>query len=471
MSVVLLRKARSALLAGALAAMAVFPASPAEAAPVKIQARPERSMFVGAQPTRIAYVLYVQTGVELAPEDLESAVVAPFTLVSAHAGIRMAVPEVRDLEFLIVTLVVAPDPGWELGTHEVPSFAIRYGYDVVITEGDSARKVRRTASADAPAVKLEKVSVYAESDLLHEVARIGDANTATLVIHAASDVRFLNEFAPEEPSEDIMYLDALKLREPLVLLSTGRTEDAVRDRRTVTWTWRFAVMDVPSKGVPFPFPPVTWKYADDTERAEGSRLPAARHPADISTITVGAATVYVRSVISRDTTFEPPKGITADPPHERWLLLWLPVALSGVIVTGLTGYGMHRVVVFLRTRARAKKRGPAAVEPDVNLPDPVFEQAFWRRWLLRSRCRTAMAAYTAEPSLQYATQLRPLLARYIAACNRKTRLSREAAAALTASGLEFLVTKSSEQSLADLRELDGQLESGAFRALIQEVKA
>lgn len=424
-------------------------------AQLKIDGVPKRNIFVGSQPISVSYTIFVKTGVEPVKEDLVNADVSPYTLLSVTVGKRVAIPQEKDLDMIQATIIVRPEPGWPLGEHPFPEITLRYGYDQITnTEDGKIKRIRRQRTATAPAIELEKVPLYVETDLLHERARIADENIGRLSIFAGFEAEVLNEVPPDDPSQDVVYLQAVKIDEPMVLLATERDEKVFSDFRVIEYRYHFSVMDLP-KRVSFVFPAVTYKLTSPTDT-------------EIKTVDVGSSRIFMDTVLNKDTRFEPPKGLVSDPPAELMWFFWLPAGVAALMASILALMGLSGLVVLLRGWRTRKNSDREMRDEEVAMPELVYQQRIYHRWFLGILARAASLKHDNAPSRKSCERLRSTAARCIVSHARK-KISREQAGAMLVNELGGLdIPTSMDRWLEIVSQTDGQLERNEYVAIQQE---
>lgn len=389
-----------------------------------VKAVPQRTVFVGDEPVTIVYYVVAATGVAVYPEPL-TALQGKFTVASVEVGERSGIPGVKDLHVQRVTLVVRFPHDASLGVHEIPGTSLKYSREITVEKDGSFHRTPQSGTVAVPAVKLEKVLAYVETDVLHEVTFLGDSNTARLTVHVGPEAELLNEDPPEgaPAPEGVAFLSAFKPTEPFALLSTSRTSHDTGTYRITTFVYQFSVLDIGTKPFPFPFPSVQVRRRGDAQ-------------SQITVIAPQASGITIRPRVDKKTPAEPLKGVVADPAREHLLLWQMPVALGGLSATFLVLTGLTSLVGWARSRKNRKRRGAAVIDDDPVLPEPVYETGLVRRWIIRHRAQAELVAYNYAPDRASCERMAAVVARLLAAHTRgTTRVDR--ARALTLAAADF----------------------------------
>ena len=433
----------------ACAMVCLIGVAPAMAQPLKIFGSSEREIFVGSEPIRLAYTLIIAQGAAIVREDLQNADLSPFAVVSVSIGERIAIPNDKEHFLVQASIIVRADSQLGMGTFVVPPLTVRYGFDEIIGEGFDIEKNRKEGLATAKEIELEKVPIFVETGLLHEVSQIGDELTGTLTVYSGEGVQVLNATVPDEPSEDIVYLNNVSLQEPLMLLGIDESSYEFDDYRVLTFGYRFQVVDMSNSAFALEYPEVHWQKEDSGE--------------GIQSIQVGSSPIWMRSLLTPDTTFEPPKGISPDPAWEQYAYGFIPRVTTLIMAGGLLLYGFISGVGYLRSWKRRKETRDRDDEADLSLPELVYEQRLWHRWLLHRRARSSLSTRLGAQSDRASTVLlRNSAARYVTAC-ASSKMSRQEACAWTYQRLSELQFRSDvSRWLSVIEQADEQLSSNEF---------
>jgi hypothetical protein len=408
--------------------------------------------FVGNEAVQVRYEIYVPFDMRIMDLDYRESV-KPFELVAVNTGRRFTVQKIKDLEMQRIVLTVRLPNEYGYGTYTLPALSIPYEYNVPEESGVVIKK----GVATSKAVELVKVPLYVDVVQEHDIGFIADAITFRMEIHADRTAEVLNEYPPEEPQKNIVYLSAYTPEEPFMLLDAQRTESQDKHYRVIRWLYTVAFHDIDEDAFELPVPQVVW-WEKDKRPTAGD----ISRESNIRIITPDPVRVLVRSITEPDEVFKPMKGVLHEPDDERMWLLTVP--RMGIWIFSGAGVllAFAHVIQLVRTRKRRMIRAPVVEMPE--RPRQDYDRWPHQRVLLKKHAQLAREAFQRESSRDRCIELRALLARQAAICLKKQeQISVQEACSMTASELERLVGETPE--IASIRELDHQLETGEFRKL------
>jgi hypothetical protein len=431
---------------------------------VSVQTFARKRSFVGDEPVQIRYRIAVPFHVRIATENFQQRM-PPFVVTSLHVGRRFAVPKIKDLERLQVTVTLRLPAGNDYGTYTVPPLKIPYEYDVITTID---RHITRETVSAAP-VALEKVPLSVATVQQHDTGFIGDPFAVGLEIHLDHQARILNEDPPDIPQRGIVYLADYAPQSPFVLLKQQRTETLAQDYQVIRWQYTVAVHDISDQPFKLQMPPVIWRHDQgnnslplDNKQPEqtGSVIVPDRDPV-IHTFNPEPVSFMIRSITRDIKAFKPHKSVRPEPGAEKTLLLTVPrlvlMMCAGILFLGLLAQGIR---LLMRRQHLAEpvpdggKAGPSK---------PVYDKWPWQRFSLQHQLRKTREAFQENPAA-HASALRLLLGRLAALrLPPEERPSIQEASAMTAAEFRQLVGDCPE--ILELEELDRRLETERYRSL------
>ena len=420
----------------------------------EIKAFSERKVFVGNEPVVINFAILFKTGISYDENVFNYLDLSPFKVISASIGNRVAIPQVKDLEMVRARILINLSKDQPYGTFFVPAVRIVYEFDEIIPDKDGKMaRVRRKKSALSNGVWLEKVPIYVETDTLHEVVRIGDVSANSLIIHIGKEVEILNEFLPEKPKAGVKYLSTFSFEKPLTSLSVQRENNETDEYKIIRYNYIFSILDIQSGPYSVPFPAVLW-------RGKNQKI------SEVMVISPKPALIEVRSILKKDTTFEPQKDVRPDISRERTIFFLFPLIAAVLIIGSLLLWLLYELVRFLRSqriRHQIKTQLPEEKPADLKV---VYETSWLSRLKLKMAVNRALAKYNNQPNEENCIQLRNLLARYIVSCRKRgERISRFTACSMTAEELAVRASHKMKKFIDFLKIVDQCLETTIYETI------